>query len=54
MPVPFIHLLLTLRGPAWRVRILSGGVIRWKSYRAADYPTPEAVVRRCAAGLTQD
>ncbi|WP_294626269.1 hypothetical protein [uncultured Bilophila sp.] len=46
-----VHLLLTLRGPVWRVRILSGGTIRWKSYRTADYPTPEAVVRRCAEGL---
>ena len=54
MPAPFIHLLITLRGPVWRVRILSGGVIRWKSYRAADYPTPEAVVRRWAAGLAKD
>ena len=31
--------------------ILSGGTIRWKCYRAEDYPTPEAVARRCAAGL---
>ena len=47
-----VHLLITLRGPVWRVRILSGGVIRWRAYRAADYPTPEAVARRCIAGLT--
>lgn len=46
-----IHLLITRRGDVWRVRILSGGVIRWRAYRAADYPTPEAVVRRCAEGL---
>lgn len=51
MPAPLIHLLLTRRGPLWRVRILSGGVIRWKSYRAADYPTPEAVAGRCVVGL---
>ena len=51
MPVPTVHLLITLRGPVWRVRILSGGTIRWKCYRAEDYPTPEAVARRCAAGL---
>ena len=48
-----IHLLITRRGPVWRVRILSGGVIRWRAYRAADYPTPEAVVRRYAAGLSR-
>ena len=48
-----VHLLLTLRGPVWRVRILSGGVIRWRAYRAADYPTPEAVARRCMAGLSR-
>lgn len=46
-----IHLLITRRGPVWRVRILSGGVIRWRAYRVAEYPTPEAVVRRCAEGL---
>lgn len=46
-----IHLLITRCGPVWRVRILSGGVIRWRAYRAADYPTPEAVARRCAEGL---
>lgn len=46
-----VHLLITRRGPVWRVRILSGGTISWKCYRAEDYPTPEAVVRRCAEGL---
>ena len=46
-----VHLLIVLRGPVWRVRILSGGTIRWKCYRAEDYPTPEAVARRCAEGL---
>lgn len=46
-----VHLLLTRRGPLWRVRILSSGVIRWRAYRVAEYPTPEAVARRCAAGL---
>ena len=53
MSFPAIHLLLTRRGPVWRVRILSGGVIRWRAYRAADYPTPETVVRRCVAGLAR-
>lgn len=48
-----VHLLLTLRGPVWRVRILSGGTISWKCYRAEDYPTPEAVARRCAEGLAR-
>ncbi len=48
-----IHLLITRRGPVWRVRILSGGVIRWRAYRVAEYPTPEAVVRRCAEGLAR-
>lgn len=46
-----IHLLITRRGDVWRVRIRSGGVIRWRAYRVAEYPTPEAVVRRCAEGL---
>ena len=46
-----VHLLITRRRAVWRVRILSGGVIRWKCYRAEDYPTPEAVFRRCTAGL---
>ena len=48
-----IHLLITRRGDVWRVRILSGGVIRWRAYRVAEYPTPEAVVRRCVAGLAR-
>lgn len=52
MSSPAIHLLITRRGPVWRVRILSCGVIRWRAYRVAEYPTPEAVVRRCIAGLT--
>ena len=49
-----IHLLITRRGPVWRVRILIHGDprIRWRAYRVAEYPTPEAVVRRCIAGLT--
>jgi hypothetical protein len=48
-----VHLLITLRGPVWRVRILIPGepVPLWKSYREAEYPTPEAVARRCAEGL---
>ena len=55
MPVPTVHLLITLRGPVWRVRILIHGVSRlcWRSYRVAEYPTPEAVVRRCMAGLSR-
>ena len=53
MSSPAIHLLLTRRGPVWRVRILSCGVIRWRAYRVAEYPTPEAVVRRCVAGLAR-
>ena len=53
MSSPAIHLLITLRGPVWRVRILSCGVIRWRAYRVAEYPTPEAVVRRCAEGLAR-
>lgn len=52
MSSPAIHLLITRRGPVWRVRILSCGVIRWRAYRAEDYPTPEAVVRRYIAGIT--
>ena len=48
-----IHLLITRRGDVWRVRILSGGVIRWRAYRVAEDPTPEAVVRRCMAGLSR-
>ena len=51
MPVPIVHLLITLRGPVWRVRILYGGTIHWRASRVADYPTPEGVARRCAAGL---
>ena len=53
MPVPTVHLLITLRGPVWRVRILIPGQLRphWRAYRVAEYPTPEAVARRCAAGL---
>lgn len=47
----FVHLLITRHRAVWRVRILSGGTIRWKCYRAEDYPTPEAVARRCAEGL---
>lgn len=53
MSSPAIHLLITRRGPVWRVRILSCGVIRWRAYRVAEYPTPEAVVRRCAEGLAR-
>lgn len=50
-----IHLLITRRGPVWRVRILIHGDprIRWRAYRVADYSTPEAVVRRCMAGLSR-
>ena len=54
MSSPAIHLLLTRSGPVWRVRILihRDPRIRWRAYRVAEYPTPEAVVRRCVAGLT--
>lgn len=40
-----IHLLITLRGDVWRVRIIIHGDprIRWRAYRVAEYPTPEAV-----------
>lgn len=50
-----VHLLIVLRGPVWRVRILIPGEPRprWRAYRAADYPTPEAVARRCAEGLAK-
>lgn len=50
-----VHLLIILRGPVWRVRILIHGDprIRWRAYRAAEYPTPEAVARRCMAGLSR-
>lgn len=55
MSSPAIHLLLTLRGPMWRVRILihRDPRIHWRAYRVAEYPTPEAVVRRCAEGLAR-
>ena len=48
-----IHLLITRRGGVWRVRILipSQPRPRWRAYRVAEYPTPEAVVRRCMTGL---
>ena len=50
-----IHLLITLRGPVWRVRILlhRDPRIRWRAYRVTEYPTPEAVARRCLAGLSR-
>lgn len=50
-----IHLLITRRGPVWRVRILLPGEPRprWRAYRVADYPTPEAVARRCMEGLAR-
>ena len=50
-----VHLLITLRGPVWRVRILIHGDprIRWRAYRLTDYPTPEAVARRCTEGLAR-
>lgn len=46
-----VHLLITRRRAVWRVRILFRGSILWKSYRIAEYPTLEEVVRRCTAGL---
>lgn len=35
-----IHLLITRRGPVWRVRILLPDEPRprWRAYRVADYP----------------
>ena len=50
-----VHLLIILRVPLWRVRILIHGDprIRWRAYRVAEYPTPEAVARRCAEGLVR-
>ena len=51
-----VHLLIILRVPLWRVRILiHAGCprIRWRAYRVAEYPTPEAVARRCAEGLVR-
>ena len=38
-----IHLLITRRRAVWRVRVFFRGAILWKSYRVAEYPTPEAV-----------
>ena len=51
----FVHLLITRRRAVWRVRILihRDTRIRWRAYRVAEYPTPEAVVRRCVAGLAR-
>lgn len=48
-----VHLLITRHRAVWRVRILIPGERRprWRAYRAADYPTPEAVARRCVKGL---
>lgn len=48
-----VHLLITRHRAVWRVRILIPGERRprWRAYRVAEYPTPEAVARRCAAGL---
>ena len=50
-----IHLLITRHGDVWRVRILIPSQPRphWRAYRVPDYPTPEAVVRRCMAGLSR-
>lgn len=50
-----VHLLLTRRRSIWRVRILIPGEPRpcWRTYRAEDYPTPEAVARRCVEGLAR-
>lgn len=55
MSSPAIHLLITKSVPVWRVRILIPGEPhpRWRAYRVAEYPTPEAVVRRCVAGLAR-
>ena len=50
-----IHLLITRRGDVWRVRILIPSQPRphWRAYRLTEYPTPEAVARRCMAGLSR-
>ena len=50
-----VYLLLTRRRVVWRVRILIPGQPRpyWRAYRVAEYPTPEAVARRCAEGLAK-
>ena len=50
-----IHLLITRRGGVWRVRILIPSQPRphWRAYRLTEYPTPEAVARRCMAGLSR-
>ena len=50
-----IHLLITRCGDVWRVRILIPRQPRprWRAYRVAEYPTPEAVARRCMAGLSR-
>ena len=50
-----IHLLITRRGGVWRVRILIPSQPRphSRAYRLAEYPTPEAVARRCMAGLSR-
>ena len=50
-----VHLLITLSGPVWRVRILIPGEPRprWRAYRVVDYPTPGAVARRCVEGLAR-
>ena len=48
-----VHLLITRHRAVWRVRILIPGERRprWRAYRSEDYPTPEAVARRCVKGL---
>ena len=50
-----VHLLITRHRAVWRVRILIPGERRprWRAYRVAEYPTPEAVARRCVEGLAR-
>lgn len=47
-----VHLLLTRRRAVWRVRVFFRGAILWKSYRVAEYPTPDDVLRRVIEGLS--
>ena len=47
-----VHLLLTRRGAALAgAHPVPAGPSAGSAYRAEDYPTPEAVARRCAEGL---
>jgi len=41
------------RDDLWRVAIILPDRILWRSYRRADYSTPEAVIERCLQGLSK-